>query len=59
MSAVPFRLPPAHRKMLSIYVIGLVFVVVNVLLDPKVLSSWDRFCTLAFQFAHVKILRVV
>lgn len=50
-----FRLPPAHRKMLSIYIIGAVFVVINVLLDPKVLTSWDRFCTLALQFAPLMI----
>jgi ribose transport system permease protein len=55
MTAVPFRLPPAHRKMLSIYAIGIVFIAVNILLDPQVLTSWDRCCTLALQFAPLMI----
>lgn len=54
-AAAAFRLPPAHRKMLSVYVIGAIFVIVNIALDPKVLTSWDRFCTLSLQFAPIMI----
>lgn len=48
-------LPPAHRKLLSIYVMFAVFVVVNIVLDPLVVRSWDRFCTLSLQFAPLMI----
>ncbi|MCC8165064.1 MAG: hypothetical protein LIQ31_02660 [Planctomycetes bacterium] len=44
-------LPPAHRKLLSIYILVAVFVAVNFYLDPMVFRSWDRFCTLSLQFA--------
>lgn len=49
------RLPVAHRKMLSIYVILAVFAVVNIILDPKIITSWERFCTLSLQFAPLMI----
>ena len=49
------RLPAAHRKLFSVYVIFAAFVVVNIALDPRILSSWDRFCTLSLQFAPLMI----
>ncbi|MCD7897733.1 MAG: ABC transporter permease [Planctomycetaceae bacterium] len=48
-------LPPAHRKLLSIYILVAVFVAVNFYLDPMVFRSWDRFCTLSLQFAPLMI----
>ncbi len=48
-------LPPAHRKLLSIYILVAIFVAVNFYLDPMVFRSWDRFCTLSLQFAPLMI----
>jgi ribose transport system permease protein len=39
------------RKMLPMYIVGLVFVVVNLILDPAVLRNWRSACAFALQFA--------
>ncbi len=54
MPALPI-LPPAHRKLVSTYLMCLVFVLVNFWLDPLAFKSWERFCALALQFAPLMI----
>lgn len=49
------KMPPQHRKMMSLYVMGIVFVTINLILDPSILRSWGRVCSLAMQFAPLML----
>jgi ribose transport system permease protein len=39
------------KRILPMYITGVLFIVINIILDPSVLGNWDRICTLALQFA--------
>lgn len=45
----------SRKKMLPIYALFAIFIAVNIILDPMILKSWDRFCTLSLQFAPLMI----
>jgi ribose transport system permease protein len=49
------RFSEQTRKILPMYFIGGIFALVNIVLDPTILESWDRVCTLAIQFTPLML----
>lgn len=49
------RLTAQTKSILPMYFVGVVFIIVNLLLDPSILTSWDRICTLAVQFSPIML----
>lgn len=49
------KLSVSTKKILPMYILGVIFVIVNLILDPTALQSWDRVCTLLLQFAPLML----
>jgi ribose transport system permease protein len=43
------------RKIFPMYVLGAIFIIVNMILDPSILGNWNRACTIALQFAPLML----
>lgn len=49
------KIPNSHRKLLSVYVTFLIFFVVNLIMDPTLLTSYDRLWPLSLQFVPLML----
>lgn len=43
------------RKFFPMYILGVIFVIVNIVLDSSMLLNWNRACTIALQFAPLML----
>jgi ribose transport system permease protein len=43
------------RKIIPMYILGVIFIIVNIILDPSILVNWNRACTVALQFAPLML----
>lgn len=49
------KIPNSHRKLLSVYVTFFIFFVVNLIMDPTLLTSYDRLWPLSLQFVPLML----
>lgn len=49
------KFSPKNKQLISLYILGLIFVIVNIVLDPSILTSTKRIATLAIQFAPLML----
>jgi ribose transport system permease protein len=43
------------RKIFPMYILGIIFVLVNIIMDPSIVVNWNRACTIALQFAPLML----
>lgn len=58
MKAFLDKLPNRHKKLLSVYFTFLVFLIAELVIDPKILKSYERLWPLSLQFAPLMLCTV-